>query len=235
MAQWEESKAIRRAAILDAARDLMSAPDGVSFSMRKLAQRADVSVATPYNLFGSKQAILAALLKEGANRLEAYLDDQAGDEIDAFFMAAAVMSFAYEQQPDYHRNLISAAYQSGGPETRREMGVSAVQLWQKLFAEAIAEGFLTEDVSARVFAVTFGELLLTNVLIWAHGLISIEEMKARNQFGVALLLLGCATGKGRARLIPYRTDAENILEAYWDALVADDNAGANNKNRNEAS
>ena len=198
MAQWEELKALRRAAILAAARDLMSDADGVSFSMRKLAQRADVSVATPYNLFGSKQAVLGALLKEDTNRLGAYLADQPGDEIETFFTAAAVMSFAYEQEPAYHRNLISATYQSGGPDTRREMGASAVRLWCRLLENAMAAGYLSGDVSARVFAVTFGELLLTNILIWAHELISIEEMKARNQFGVSMLLLGNATEKGRA-------------------------------------
>ena len=199
----------------------MSASDGVSFSMRKLAQMADVSVATPYNLFGSKQAILAALLKEDTKRLEVYLEDQAGDELETFFTASAVMSFVYEQYPAYHRNLISAAFSNGGPDTRREMGASAVRLWKKLLEGAIASGYLAGEVSARVFAVTFGELLLTNILIWAHGLISIEEMKARNQFGVSLLLLGVATQKGRARLIPYRVEAERALEAYWDASIAD--------------
>lgn len=236
MAQWEESKAIRRAAILAAARDLMSAPDGVSFSMRKLAQLADVSVATPYNLFGSKQAILAALLKEDTKRLETYLDDAAGDELETFFTASAVMSFVYEQHPAYHRNLISTAFQGGGPDARQEMGAAAVQLWQKLVEDAIRAGYLEADVSARVFAVTFGELLLINILIWAHGFISIEEMKARNQFGVSLLLLGIATETGRARLIPYRVEAERILETHLDSGKIDGREPAiHNRNDNISS
>jgi len=236
MAQWEESKAIRRAAILAAARNLMSASDGDSFSMRKLAQLADVSVATPYNLFGSKQAILSALLKEDTKRLELYLEDKAGDELETFFTASAVMSFVYEQHPAYHRNLISAAFRNGGPETRREMGASAVQLWQKLLEDAIGAGYLESDVSARIFAVTFGELLLINILIWAHGLISIEEMKARNQFGVSLLLLGISTETGRTRLIPYRVEAERILETHLDSEKSDDGEAVvvtKNDNKND--
>lgn len=229
MAQWEESKAMRRAAILAAARELMNASDGVSFSMRKLAQMADVSVATPYNLFGSKQAILSALLKEDTKRLETYLEDKVSDELEAFFTASAVMSFVYEQHPAYHRNLLSAAFQNGGPDTRREMGASAVQLWRKLLEEAIEAGYLAGDVSPRVFAVTFGELLLINIQIWAHGLISIEEMKARNQFGASLLLLGVATKKGRERLTPYRVEAERTLETYWDVASVEDMDVAENK------
>jgi len=216
MTQWEESKTMRRTAILAAARELLNAADGVSFSMRKLAQMADVSVATPYNLFGSKQAILSALLKEDTKRLEAYLEDKVSDELEAFFTASTVMSFVYEQHPTYHRNLLSAAFQNGGPETRREMGASAVQLWRKLLEEAVEAGYLVGDVSPRSFAVTFGELLLVNIQIWAHGLISIGEMKVRNQFGASLLLLGIATKKGRDRLIPYRVEAEQALETYWD-------------------
>ena len=56
----ELGKSKRRREILAAARDLMRQSDDLGFSMRTLADRAGVSIATPYNLFGSKQAWLSA-------------------------------------------------------------------------------------------------------------------------------------------------------------------------------
>ncbi len=47
----EQGKAVRRAALIDAARHILTTSD---LSMRRLAEVAGVAEATPYNLFGSK-------------------------------------------------------------------------------------------------------------------------------------------------------------------------------------
>jgi len=48
----------RRARLIRAARDLITERADGSFSMQELAARAELSLATPYNLLGSKAAIL---------------------------------------------------------------------------------------------------------------------------------------------------------------------------------
>jgi AcrR family transcriptional regulator len=58
----ERNKSQRRGAIVEAARRLMHDSGNTGFSIRSLAEQAGVSLATLYNLFGSKQAILVALL-----------------------------------------------------------------------------------------------------------------------------------------------------------------------------
>lgn len=57
----ERSKDSRRQRIVAAARELMT-EEGLS--MRPLAKRAKVASTTPYNLFGSKNAIVAAVMME---------------------------------------------------------------------------------------------------------------------------------------------------------------------------
>lgn len=56
--------------MLDAAESLIRQTHGTDFSMRILAEEAEVSPATPYNFFGSKEGLLFALLQR---TLEAFL------------------------------------------------------------------------------------------------------------------------------------------------------------------
>lgn len=49
----------RRRRLVKAASELIEERDDGSFSMPELAKRAGLSLATPYNLFGSKAAVLA--------------------------------------------------------------------------------------------------------------------------------------------------------------------------------
>ena len=57
----ERRKLERRERILAAAQELIRATGSLGLSMRALALKAEVSLATPYNLFGSKGAVLHAL------------------------------------------------------------------------------------------------------------------------------------------------------------------------------
>ena len=60
LSRREAGKAERRRLIISAARDLIRETGNAGLSMRGLAARAGVSLATPYNLFGSKRAIVVA-------------------------------------------------------------------------------------------------------------------------------------------------------------------------------
>ena len=57
----EAGKTERRQRIIRAARQLIRQTGNAGLSMRALAVRAGVSLATPYNLFGSKRAIVLAV------------------------------------------------------------------------------------------------------------------------------------------------------------------------------
>ena len=51
------------------------------FRMRALAEEAGVSIATPYNLFGSKRAILAAVMDADLSRFKETLARQNADSL----------------------------------------------------------------------------------------------------------------------------------------------------------
>jgi AcrR family transcriptional regulator len=56
-------KSRRRLSLVRAARDLIAERDDSSFSMQELADRAGLSLATSYNLIGSKAVILQPLVE----------------------------------------------------------------------------------------------------------------------------------------------------------------------------
>lgn len=73
----EAQKEMRRQRTLDAAEALIRKTGTIEFSMQTLASKAKLSLATPYNLFGSKSAILYALL-------DGFLDEIAKESERAF-------------------------------------------------------------------------------------------------------------------------------------------------------
>ncbi len=217
MSLREDAKAKRRRAILEAAKELMGSSQERSFSMRNLADLANVSIATPYNLFGSKQAILLAVLGEGQVRFEQALEALDGDEIEILFQAPTLIAAGYVENPDYHRSLISAVYQNGGPDTYFNASISPFRLWKKLLGRATEAGLLSPHVDADIFAATFGQLLLSHIVQWAHGLISLDEMEAHVHFGTSLILQAIATEKSLDRLLLKMKDAEKELRSHWKA------------------
>ena len=77
--------------ILDAARWLVEL-DGIDgLSMRRLANEADVSVRTIYNLFGDKDGLLEALVRESFDAMAAAVGDlDADDPIDRIWQAVTI-------------------------------------------------------------------------------------------------------------------------------------------------
>ncbi len=71
----EKRKLERRERILAAAQELIRETGSVGLSMRALARKAEVSLATPYNLFGSKGAVLAELGLAVLKKLERKMEE----------------------------------------------------------------------------------------------------------------------------------------------------------------
>ncbi len=96
----------RRRRLVRAASELIAERDDGSFSMPELAKRAGVSLATPYNLFGSKAAVLAQVferLVRGFRRDSARMEGLPASERVLGVVDRLVL--AYEEQGQLFRNL----------------------------------------------------------------------------------------------------------------------------------
>lgn len=206
MPSREESKAQRRQTIVRAARKLMQETGQAGFSMRGLAEQAGVSIATPYNLFGSKQAVMFAVLDADLQQYQDQLERLKADEIDVFFEAVSLATTLYSAEPGFYRAVLFAAYNDGGTEFRGMFSGPRHAMWRRLVNNAREAGKIAYDVDPNALAITLGHLLFSCIMEWVNGLLSLEELEARGQYGFAVALRGVST--------PASSDA------LWDKIVS---------------
>lgn len=211
----EEAKAQRREAIVDAAMRLMHARGDSGFSMRALADAAGVSIATPYNLFGSKQAIMLAVLDTGMARYEQRLDRLEADDLDIFFAAVSLATELYAEAPKFHQAVLFSAYGDGGSDYRAVFGDPRFLFWKSLVERARAAQWLDADIDASALALALSQQFFICILEWAYGEIELDELEQRVHYAFALLLKGAATAAGSARLSPRIKQLQDQLTAGW--------------------
>lgn len=201
MPSREEAKEIRRHRILEAARELIRETERTRFSMRALAERAGVSLVTPYNLFGSKQAIMFALLDEDIEQYAAQLARGRQDPLKMLFRAVTLGTEYFNRDQHYYRAVFFAvASDDGGRELRTAFGGPRMALWERLVEQAIADGYLIRDADCHTLASHLSSVYLTNIMAWAAGQMSLKAMELRTLYGFAIALAAMAHTKHSAGL-----------------------------------
>ncbi len=196
----EESKELRRRAIVCAARTLMQETGQAGFSMRALAERAGVSIATPYNLFGSKQAVMFAVLDTDLEQYQHRLECLKVDEIDVFFKAVSLATSLYSAEPGFYRAVLFAAYNDGGTGFRAMFSGPRHAMWRRFVNNARRAGMIEQDVEPNALAINLAHIFFSCIIEWVNGVISLDELEARTQYGFATALRGVATPETADRL-----------------------------------
>jgi AcrR family transcriptional regulator len=220
MSNREEAKHKRRRQIVRAARALMQQTGDTGFSMRALAEQAGVSIATPYNLFGSKQTIMFAVLDDDLEHYQKRLAKVRVDELDTFFKAVSVATTLYSTEPSFYRAVLLAVYNEGGREFRSMFGGPRHAMWRGFVVDAIDAGYLVDDVEPDAFAINLGRSFFSAILEWANGLTSLAELDAWAQYGFALSLGGMATPKSAPRLREKAVAQQKRLQKLWKQRLA---------------
>ncbi len=211
----EEAKAQRREAIINAALRLMYARGDSGFSMRALADAAGVSIATPYNLFGSKQAIMLAVLDTGMAHYGERLAKLHADELEIFFEAVSLATELYAEAPKFHQAVLFSAYGDGGRDYRAVFGDPRFLFWKDLVTRAREAGFLHAEIDPSALALALSQQFFICILEWAYGEIELDELEQRVHYTFALLLNGAATASGGARLKPRISALQQRLTDRW--------------------
>src|SRR5579859_718721 len=126
MSVRELQKNTRRRAILDAARSLILDGKDRDFSMLTLAEKAGVSLVTPYNLFGSKSSILLEIVREDIferiARVEALASDSLGEWVAA--LSATLAEVYYKNRHFYRRMIVTLVAQQNADAQRASLEFS---------------------------------------------------------------------------------------------------------------
>jgi AcrR family transcriptional regulator len=205
----ERHKDERRMRIIRSAHDLMREVGVDDLSVKMIADRADVSAATVYNLFGAKSAVLSKVYEQDFEGFAVKLAAAASPSaLDAIFDAIRIVVDLYRSDPSFYRGMSIR-----NPRDELELVVSVQEprrlFWQTLLERAISQRYLHANVRT--------DLLANAILIlgggafgsWCADLITLDEMEQQTAYGIARLLLGVARPSGRA-----------ILQARIDAIEA---------------
>ena len=203
----------RRARILTAATALMTddGPDGLS--MRRLAESADVSVNTIYNLIGPRDAVVAALVDQVIESIASAVDQKTGD--GPLERCLAIVAHATEvvvENQDLTRPLAREIFGHSGPGSALAHTWGAETLGSAI-AAAIDAGVLENRVSPTTLAETVYAVWANSALSWAHGVIDADGFEARSLAAVHMALLTTTTAGSEPELRRGLDDWSIRLEA----------------------
>jgi AcrR family transcriptional regulator len=202
----------RRARILEAAAQLIRATGGTGLSMRALADKAEVSLATPYNLFGSKGAVLLALQLGALEQLEQAMDELGTrDPIEQVLEVAALGAKIYTGDPSFWRPLMQAHWVAKGAIHESPLHPRIVALWHRSLQAGVKAGRLIAEADpefvARHLVICFYGVLV----LWVQG--NLDEDGFRNQvlYGFVLALLGVGSPAARPKLVKHLHELQRDL------------------------
>jgi AcrR family transcriptional regulator len=215
MSRREEAKAERRRRIIAAARDLIKETGDTGLSMRAIAARAGVSLTTPYNLFGSKRAIVIALLEDVREFHERFSQLHRVGAVDRIFQAVSITLAYLADDPDFYRTLWTEALRFDSKELRGELqSPQRYGFWWALLNEARSEDALLPDVDLDPLLRALDAVYVAAMLAWVLGAIEAREIEAHVCYGYALTLRGAASGDHAAtlekKLIGYQAELQRL-------------------------
>jgi AcrR family transcriptional regulator len=194
MSRREEAKAFNRARICAAAEGIIRREGIAQLSMRRLADEAEVSLRTPYNLFGSKTDVLIALLDDAQLQLSP-LGSAAGEgpAIDQLLEALARTEAFFASDEEYYRGIYQAIMTSDHPEAREAGVMRAITTAQLLMARAVELGELAPHTNSAALGRHLAIQLLAVLGMWGSGIFPNRESIAQVRRGwLAELLHHCS-------------------------------------------
>jgi AcrR family transcriptional regulator len=211
----EYAKGERRARIVKAAHDLLRQVGVDELSMRAVADRAGVSLSTVYNLFESKQAILARVFDED---LAAFEQRVAGahstDVLQRIFDALDIACDLYEADPAFYRaTMVRPPAGSGDAVLQASVREPRVSFWHSLIAAAVAEGWLRAASDPAVVGTLLVQVFSGIQADWIAGEISAGALRRELRFGFAVTLLAFATQPAATRLGAMAVSLQGELSA----------------------
>jgi AcrR family transcriptional regulator len=198
----EKQTLARRERILAAARALIRRSGGTAFSMKALAEAAEVSLATPYNLFGSKGGVLYALLNDSLDRVDDAIHGSTSKEpMERVLEVAGLAASVYANDASFYRPLMQFLLGVRDLSHRPRFLQRSVALWDRTVQAASRHGVLAPSTDggllARQLMINFAGVLE----LWIHEELDDQGLRDQILYGSTLLLLGSARPAARARLV----------------------------------
>lgn len=213
LSRREAGKAERRRQIIQAAREMIRETGNPGLSMRGLAARAGVSLATPYNLFGSKRAIVVAVLQDVQEFRERFSSVQAADPVEKIFAALEIEAEFYLKDPDFYRTMWTAVFDATDRVRNEFINPKRDAFWLSLMVAAQAAGVLMPDMDPALVLRQMEAMMRSLMFDWTVGDISSERLVPLARHAYAMILLGASAPDWRGPLKARALEAQRALLA----------------------
>ncbi|HWA61936.1 MAG TPA: TetR/AcrR family transcriptional regulator [Caulobacteraceae bacterium] len=208
----EAGKQERRQRIITAARELIRETGNAGLSMRALAARAGVSLATPYNLFGSKRAIVLAVLQDVREFHERFSTLRSTDPLERIFLAVEMQVEFYVADPEFYKTMWAAVFDTSDDVRATLFNPKRDAFWLGLIHDAIGSGAILKEIDAELLLTQLDHLFRSVMLDWIVGEVELSVLIPTVRLGYALILNGAASSEWRGPLLARIVEAQKRLE-----------------------
>ena len=198
---WESRQQRTRAEILHAVGEIIGADGLDGLTMRKLADRAGVAVATLYNQFTDRDGVLVAFVSSGLDQLEFELDEQpAADPIDATRVLFAALDETIDARKHVWRPVLATLRSVPNAPRMGSVGERIVAAVESDLAKAQAANMLVADCNVDRLAWHIFVSWMRGLERWAQGTIDWDVYRSSTQTAIEVALAAVLVE-------PMRTDA----------------------------
>ena len=186
---WERRQERTRADVLVAVGEIIAAEGLEGLTMRKLAARACVAVATLYNQFGDRGGVLVAFVSNGLDQLEVDFDDQSTrrpiDTTRALFQA---LDDTVGTAIDVWRPIFASLQSGPGVHGMGSVGERVVQIIEHDLACAAADAMFIGECDIERLARHIFTARMNRLEKWATGVIEWNWYRESSEMGLELTL-----------------------------------------------
>lgn len=197
----ERNRQSARDAVLDAAERLLRKGESAEFSMRQLAAEAGVGFATPFNHFGSKNAIMQALSARLIDQMASRFTNAAprGDAIDRVLAMGQISIALLLEQPEVYKSVVgSLGVVSPVPSAVR---AHSQRLWSLALGDFAGIASELSEIARAALAEQLAFSFRGCISFWIAGELGDGELEDAFRTGASAILLGFAAPARRSYLL----------------------------------
>lgn len=198
----EVQKEARRQEILSAAEALIRETGSTDFTMTTLARKSGFSPATPYNLFGTKAAILYALLNRSADSMFGLVHARDGenDVVLKALRASEALADTLVRDPGFYRPLYAFLLGVFDAVYRPAFIARSLQYWMEALEGIDAGKLVLLRLELKDLARLLAIQAIGTIDMWVQDELNGSEVVAQLRQGTCLVLLGIVPPAARAAL-----------------------------------
>ena len=181
--------------------------------MRALAARAGVSLATPYNLFGSKRAIVLAVLDDVRVFQDRFANIKSADPLERLFTALDMAVEFYVADPPFYRTLWAAVFDVSDDVRGEIFNSTRNAFWRDLVVRVAEAGVVGASINVDQLFRVLDRSFESTMLEWVMGELEPQVLAPTVHYGYALILNGAASDDWRGPLAARVGESQARIEA----------------------